>query len=83
MIEGILTLKTKHPRWDAKKIKKLLFNDFTEEEIPSVVTVHNILKKNGFVCPQKRMRRVKPVYPIFDPKECSEVCGAQATKERF
>lgn len=76
IIKGILQLKTKHPRWGAKKIKILLFNDFTEEEIPSVVTIHNILKRNGFVCPQKKMRRVKPVYPIFAPKECNEVWSA-------
>ena len=73
---GILKLKEKHKLWGAKKIRILLFNDFTEENIPSVVTVHNILKKHGLVCPQKRMRRVKPVYPIFDPKECNEVWSA-------
>jgi transposase InsO family protein len=28
------------------------------------------------VCPQKRIRRVKPVYPIFDPQECNEVWSA-------
>ena len=76
IIKGILNLKTKHPRWGAKKIKILLCNEFTEEEIPSVVTIHNILKRNGFVCAQKKMRRVKPVYPIFDPKECNEVWSA-------
>ena len=72
IVQGILKLKEKHPRWGAKKIKILLFNDFTEDQIPSVVTIHNILKKNGFVCSKKRMRRVKPVFPIFDPKECNE-----------
>jgi len=76
IVKGILKLKKKHPRWGAKKIKKLLFNDFTENEIPSVVTVHNILKRHGLVCPQKRLRRVKPVYPIFDPKQCNEVWSA-------
>ena len=76
IVDGILKLKKKHPRWGAKKIKKLLFNDFTENEIPSVVTVHNILKRHGLVCPQKRLRRVKPVYPIFDPKVCNEVWSA-------
>ena len=76
IIKGILKLKKKHSRWGAKKIKILLFNDFTEEEIPSVVTIHNILKKNGFVCAQKRLRRVTPVYPVFDPKECNEVWSA-------
>jgi len=54
----ILSLKKKHPRWGAKKLHRLLFNYFTENEIPSVVTVHNILHRNGLVCPQKRIRRV-------------------------
>ncbi len=76
IVEKILELKSKYPRWGAKKIKVLMFNDFTEDDIPSVVTIHNILKKNGLVCPQKRMRRVKPVYPIFDPKKCNEVWSA-------
>jgi transposase InsO family protein len=76
IVESILKLKIKYKLWGAKKIRELLFNDFTKEQIPSVVTVHNILKKNGFVCPQKRMRRVKPVYPIFDPKYCNEVWSA-------
>lgn len=76
IIDSILQLKEKHSRWGAKKIRHLLFNDFTEENIPSVVTVHNILKKHGLVCPQKRLRRVKPIYPIFDPQECNEVWSA-------
>ena len=45
IVEGILNLKKKYPRWGAKKIRILLFNDFTKQETPSVVTVHNILKK--------------------------------------
>ncbi len=53
-----------------------MFNDFTENQIPSVVTVHNILKKNGLVQPQKRLRRIKPTYPIFDPQQCNEVWSA-------
>lgn len=76
IVESILNLKKKHKLWGAKKIKELLFNQFTNQEVPSVVTIHNILKKNGLVCPQKRMRRVKPVYPIFDPKQCNEVWSA-------
>jgi transposase InsO family protein len=76
IIDGILNLKKKHKHWGAKKIRELMFKDFTQQEVPSVVTVHNILKKNGLVCPQKRMRRVEPVYPIFDPKSCNEVWSA-------
>lgn len=76
MVNSILGLKEKHRLWGAKKIRKLLFNDFPEQSIPSVVTVHNILKKHGLVCPQKHLRRVKPINPIFDPKECNEVWSA-------
>jgi transposase InsO family protein len=74
--DRILSLKKQHKRWGAKKIFKLLFNYYTENEIPSIVTIHNILFRHGLVCPQKRIRRVKPVYPIFDPKECNEVWSA-------
>jgi transposase InsO family protein len=74
--KNILSLKEKHSKWGAKKIHRLLFNHCSSEDIPSVVTVHNILSKHGMVCPQKRLRRVKPVYPIFDPKECNEVWSA-------
>ena len=76
IVKGILKLKEKYPRWGAKKIRILLFKEFTEKQIPSVITVHNILKKNGFVSTKKRMRRIKPVYPIFDPKNCNEVWSA-------
>tara|TARA_R110002073_G_C9390546_1_gene573720 strand:- start:45 stop:1226 length:1182 start_codon:yes stop_codon:yes gene_type:complete len=74
--KSILRLKEKYPRWGAKKIRKLLFNACSEDEIPSVVTVHNILFRNGLVKPQKRHKRVKPLYPIFDPKKCNEVWSA-------
>jgi len=76
IVESILDLKAQYKFWGAKKIRELLFKEFTKQEVPSVVTVHNILKKNGLVCPQKRMRRVKPTNPIFDPRSCNEVWSA-------
>ena len=76
VVNSILELKEKHKLWGAKKIRKLLYNDYPDEIIPTVLTVHNILKKHGLVCPQKRLRRVKPIYPIFDPIECNEVWSA-------
>jgi hypothetical protein len=39
----IYSQKMKYPRWGAKKIRVLLFNELPNEDIPSVVTVHNIL----------------------------------------
>jgi transposase InsO family protein len=76
VVNAILALKEKHKVWGAKKIHKLLYNDFSDQLIPSVLTVHNILKKHGLVKPQKRLRRVKPIHPIFDPKQCNEVWSA-------
>lgn len=38
IVYGILKLKGKYPRWGAKKIRKLLFNDFTAKDIPSTIT---------------------------------------------
>jgi len=76
VIKKILKLKNKHKNWGAKKLRILLFNDFSNNEIPSIVTVHNILSKNGLVCPQKRLRRVKAVFPIFDPDNCNDVWSA-------
>lgn len=72
----ILKLKGLHHRWGAKKIRILLLNYFTENQIPSVTTIHNILSRNGLVCPQRRIRRVKPLYPIYDPHECNQVWSA-------
>jgi len=76
VVNSILQLKEKHKLWGAKKIWKLLYNDYSKELIPTVLTVHNILKKHGLVKPQKRLRRVKPIHPIFDPKSCNEVWSA-------
>ena len=76
IVDKIIELKEKHKLWGAKKIRRLLFNSFHESDIPSVVTVHKILAKNGLVKPQKRLRRVKPLHPIFDPEECNEVWSA-------
>jgi transposase InsO family protein len=72
----VFSLKGQHGKWGAKKLRILLFNDFAETDIPSVTTVHNILLKNGLVCPQRRLRRVTPVHPIFDPQECNVVWSA-------
>lgn len=74
--DKVVELKGEHKHWGAKKLHKLLYNDFTAEEIPVILTVHNILLRNGLVTPQKRCRRVKAVYPIFDPKACNEVWSA-------
>jgi transposase InsO family protein len=76
VVESIIKLKEKHRLWGAKKIHRLLYNEYSANEIPTMLTVHNILKKHGLVSPQKRLRRVKPIHPIFNPKHCNEVWSA-------
>ena len=76
VVKNLLDWKEKKPRWGAKKIRELLFKSHHEKEVPSVVTVHNILKRNGLVKPQKRHKRIQPINPIFDPKKCNEIWSA-------
>src|SRR5690606_12992648 len=64
VVKNLLEWKEKKPLWGAKKIRILLFKNHLEKDIPSVVTVHNILKKNGLVKPQKRHKRIQPINPI-------------------
>lgn len=74
--ERIVVHRNKHPRWGGEKIWKLLHQNFSEVDVPSVSTVNRVLKRNGLILPKKRLRRVKPVNPIFDPKTCNEVWSA-------
>lgn len=74
--DSVVALRRKHPRWGAEKIWKLLEKKYCKSEIPSISTINRILKKNDLVIPRKRKRRVKPVFPIFDPKNCNEVWSA-------
>lgn len=72
----IVKHREKHPRWGGEKIWKLLQKDVEEEKIPSISTVNRIIKRNGLIVERKRRPRLKPVYPIFDPKSCNEVWSA-------
>lgn len=76
LVKAIVKLRKAHPRWGAEKIWKLLQKDFELDEIPCVSTISRIIKRNGLVVSRKRRPRVKPVYPIFDPKTCNEVWSA-------
>ncbi len=74
--ERIVFHRKKHPRWGGEKIWKLLYDEFDEKDIPSITTVNRVLKRKGLISKKKRRRRVRPVYPIFDPKKCNEVWSA-------
>jgi len=74
--DKIIKHRKKHPRWGGEKIWKLLHKEFNKKRIPSISTVNRVLKRNGLIVVKKRRRRVKPVYPIFDPQSCNEVWSA-------
>lgn len=74
--QAIIDLRRRHKRWGARKIWKLLQRDFNLDRIPTTVTINNIMKRNGLILPRKRIHRVKPLYPIFDPKQCNETWSA-------
>lgn len=73
---AIVRLRKKHSRWGGEKIWKVLHNEFTEKQIPSISTVNRVLKRNGLVQSRKFRRRIKKSYPIFDPQNCNEVWSA-------
>jgi len=72
----IIAYRKAHRTWGARKIRKLLEQDFDLDQIPSTVTVNNIIKRNGLILPRKKIRRVKPVYPIFDPDMPNQIWSA-------
>lgn len=74
--KAIIKHRKAHPRWGAKKIWRLLHNELNQEIIPCVTTINRILKRNGLIITKKRRPRVKPVYPVFDPKACNEIWSA-------
>lgn len=55
--EKILRLKRKYSAWGPKKIHAYLLRRDPSENWPSITTIGNILKRNGFVLPRKQRKR--------------------------
>lgn len=73
---AVVEMRKKHPRWGAEKIITVLRREFPEDPWPAISTGNLILKRNGLTRPKRRMRRITPTYPIFDPSEPNEVWSA-------
>jgi transposase InsO family protein len=74
--EAIISKRKKHPSWGARKIIVLLNRDagFSKKEIPSGITVNNIMKKHGLVITRKKnRRRIENQNLIFDPANPNEI----------
>lgn len=81
--KAIVQLRVKHKNWGARKIRKLLEQEFSKKEIPSETTVNAILKRNDLIT-KKRRRPEKEgrLNPKFDPDYCNEIWSADY-KGRF
>jgi len=78
VVNKIVELRTSPGKehWGARKIAIQLRSHFGAEQIPSIVTINNILRREGLIIRRKRRRRVTPLLPIFDPKKCNEIWSA-------
>ena len=68
----ILELRREHPNWGAEKLLVILKEQKPELSWPSISTGNEILKRNGMVVPRRKIRRIKPFHPIFDPQVPNE-----------
>ena len=62
--------------WGARKLAVKLRESFGQDQVPSIVTINNILRREGLIIQRKQRRRVKPLSPIFAPKKCNEIWSA-------
>lgn len=60
LIEAIVTLRRKHPRWGPRKLKVVLARTWAPEEVPAASTIGDIIKRNDLVHPRRRIRRSSP-----------------------
>lgn len=58
MVELILGLKSERPTWGAPKLREYLVRKHADIQLPTVPTIHGILKRNGLVQKRKRRPRV-------------------------
>lgn len=77
-VEDILAKKTTGRRGDqgAEKLLSILAKQYPEEQWPAVPAGNLILKRNGLVVAGRRVRRIKPLHPIFDPHTPSDMWSA-------
>lgn len=60
MIEAIVALRRRHPRWGPRKLKVVLARKWAQAEVPAASTIGDILRRNDLVRPRRRIRRSSP-----------------------
>ncbi len=71
----IISIRKKHSRYGADKIKTILERDKPDIHRPSQTTIHTILKNEGLIPERKTNRHIYPCNPKFDPKQINDMWG--------
>jgi transposase InsO family protein len=69
----IISLRNKHPRYGADKIKTILEREKPDIKWPSQTTIHTILKSEGLIPDKKTNRHIYPCNPKFDPEDINDI----------
>jgi len=57
VVEAIVALRHKHPRWGPRKLKVVLARKWAQSEVPAASTIGDILHRKGLVRSRRRIRR--------------------------
>ena len=60
MVQAIIAIRRRHPRWGPRKVKVVLRRQRPRTILPAASTIGDILKRNGLVRARKRIRRSSP-----------------------
>ena len=60
VVEKILRVRVKHPRWGPRKLRVLLQRHYPQLVLPAASTVGEILRKHGLIRKRRRIRRSSP-----------------------
>jgi transposase InsO family protein len=60
MVQAILAIRRRHPRWGPRKLRVVLGRQRPRSVLPAASTIGDILKRNGMVRPRRRIRRSSP-----------------------
>jgi len=74
--DDIIQLRKEHPRYGPEKLSTKLSELHPEKRWPALSTINLILKRNDMIPKKRRIRRIQPNRPIFDPSEPNQLWSA-------
>ena len=73
---AIIALRREKPHWGSEKLLVHLARGNSSVHWPAISTGNLILKRNGLVLPRRRIRRIIPRGPIFNPQASNDIWSA-------